>query len=69
MMYIYATQNKMYSFTDKNELDAFEMSIESYEKNKGNKWVKGEDYGVFEASEFDNSYMAFLDYVNSTLKI
>lgn len=39
-MYIYATKNAIYSFKNKNDIDAFEMSIENYEKNKGNEWEK-----------------------------
>ncbi len=68
-MYIYATKNAIYSFKNKDEVDAFEMSIESYEKNKGNEWERDKQYGVFEVKEFGDSYSAFLDYVNGTLKI
>lgn len=68
-MYIYATKNAIYSFKNKDEIDTFEMSVESYEKNKGNEWERNKQYGVFEVKEFGDSYSAFLDYVNGTLKI
>lgn len=68
-MYIYATKNAIYSFKNKNDIDAFEISVESYEKNKGNEWEKDKQYGIFEVKEFEDSYSAFLDYANSTLKI
>lgn len=68
-MYIYATKNAIYSFKNKNDIDAFEMSIENYEKNKGNEWEKNKQYGIFETKEFEDSYSAFLDYASNTLKI